>query len=127
LDIYAGGARYNMIAPCFTGLSTLINSLWAVRAMDFDPETACTSLPELVEALICDWGYKMVEPFISPLMGETRINAQAERFKRLREVAMSLPRFGRGHAEIDAFGDRILGGVARVTVEVSYPRATPTC
>ena len=32
LDYYEGGPRYNVIAPCFTGLSTLVNSLWAIRA-----------------------------------------------------------------------------------------------
>jgi len=126
LDIYGGGARYNVVTPCFTGLSTLINSLWAIRAMVFDPETACTSLPELVEALICDWGYKMVEPFISPLMGEARIDARAERFKRLREVAMRLPRFGRGHTAIDQFGDRILHGVADVAVAIFTRPAAST-
>ena len=126
LDIYGGGARYNAVAPCFTGLSTLINSLWAIRAMVFQPETACTSLPELVEALICDWGYKMVEPFISPLMGPARIEAQASRYKRLREVAMGLPRFGRGNAEVDAFGDLILRKVAKIAVEVFTQPAAET-
>ena len=51
LDYYEGGPRYNVIAPCFTGLSTLINSLWAIRALVFDLTTAVTSLPELVDAL----------------------------------------------------------------------------
>ena len=37
LDYYEGGPRYNVIAPCFTGLSTLINSLWAIRALVFEP------------------------------------------------------------------------------------------
>ncbi len=118
LDYYEGGPRYNVIAPCFTGLSTMINSLWAIRALVFDKTTAATSLPELVEALTCNWGGQMVEPFINVLEGPARIEAKAERFRRLREAAMTLPRFGRGHAEIDAFGDSIVGRVARTAVEV---------
>ena len=31
---------------------------------------------------------------------------------------MTLPRFGRGHAEIDAFGDEIIGRIAQTAVEV---------
>lgn len=118
LDYYEGGPRYNVIAPCFTGISTLIDSLWAIRAMVFDPKTAVTSLPELVEALWCNWGEKMVEPFVSTLEGPARIEARAERFRQLRAVAMSFPKFGRGHAEVDAFADPIIGRIAQTAVEV---------
>ena len=93
LDYYEGGPRYNVIAPCFTGLSTLIDSLWAIRALVFDKSTAATSLPELVEALICNWGQNMCEPFANVLEGPARIQARSERFRRLREAAMALPRF----------------------------------
>ena len=95
LDYYEGGPRYNVIAPCFTGLSTLIDSLWAIRALVFDRTTAVTSLPELVEALLCNWGQNMAEPFVNVLEGQARIEARAESFRRLREAAMALPRFGR--------------------------------
>jgi pyruvate-formate lyase len=118
LDYYEGGPRYNVIAPCFTGLSTLVNSLWAIRALVFDRITAVTSLPELVEALICNWGENMAEPFVNVLEGPARIQARAERFRRLRAAAMALPRFGRGNPEINTFGDKIIGRVARTAVEV---------
>jgi len=118
LDYYEGGARYNVIAPCFTGLSTLIDSLWAISHMVFDPQNAVTSLPELVDALRCNWGENMAEPFVSTLEGPVRIGARAERFRRLRQVAMSLPKFGRGNADIDRFGDSIIGQIARTAVEV---------
>jgi Dyp-type peroxidase family len=118
LDYYEGGPRYNVVAPCFTGLSTLIDSLWAIRAMVFDPATATTSLPELVDALRCDWGEHMVEPFVSVLEGPARIEGRAERFRRLRVVAMALPKYGHGHADIDEFGDQIVGRVAATVVEV---------
>ncbi|HEX6041363.1 pyruvate formate lyase family protein, partial [Longimicrobium sp.] len=118
LDIYEGGTRYNFIAPCFTALANTINSLWAIRSMVFDRTTAVTSLPELVEALLCDWGSNMAEPFVSTLAGPARIAARAERFKALRQVALSLPRYGRGSAEIDAFGNELVARVAQTAVEV---------
>ena len=117
LDYYEGGPRYNVIAPCFTGLSTLVNSLWAIRALVFDRTTAATSLAELAEALLCNWGENMAEPFMNVLAGSARIEARAERFRRLRAAAMALPRFGRGNPEVDTFGDEIIGRVARTAVE----------
>ncbi|MFP2929611.1 Dyp-type peroxidase [Pyxidicoccus sp. 3LG] len=126
LDLYAGGARYNMVAPCFTGLSTVINSLHAIRKMVFEKDTAVTSLPELVEALLCDWGYKMDEPFISTLAGQARIEAKAERFKELRAVALALPRYGRGNEELDRFGDELIRRVAETAVRVFTEPAEPT-
>ncbi|MDI3288747.1 Dyp-type peroxidase [Polyangium sp. 15x6] len=126
LDFYAGGPRYNMIAPCLTGLSTTIDSLWAIRAMVFDSNTAVTSLPELVEALLCDWGESMVEPFVGTLAGPARIEARAERFKRLREVAMAMPKYGRGSAAIDAFGNAFVQRVAETIVSIFTNPAEPT-
>jgi Dyp-type peroxidase family len=118
LDYYEGGARYNVVAPCFTGLSTVIDSLWAIRAMVFDSTTAVTSLPELVDALRCDWGEHMVEPFVNVLEGPARIEARADRYRRLREIAMAQPKYGRGHEKVDAFGDEIVGRIAQTAVMV---------
>ncbi|OJH42648.1 hypothetical protein BON30_05555 [Cystobacter ferrugineus] len=127
LDLYEGGARYHVVAPCFTALTTTINSLYAIQKMVFDKTTAVTSLPELVQALLCDWGYKMEEPFISTLAGPARIQAQAERFQQLRAVALELPRYGREkNAELAAFGNRILQRVAEAGVSVFTDPAEPT-
>lgn len=126
LDYYAGGARFNVIGPCFTGLPNAIDSLYAIRHLVFEPTTAATSLPELVEALICDWGESMTEPFISTLAGPGRITAQAERFRELRAVAMALPKYGRGNKEIDQFGNEFLRRVADTAVAVFTKPAAPT-
>lgn len=126
LDYYAGGAQFNVIGPCFMALPNAINSLYAVKQLVFDPTTAVTSLAELVEALICDWGEAMNEPFISQLAGEGRIASRAQRFRRLREEALALPRYGRGHAGIDAFGDEFLRRVADAVVAVFTDPALPT-
>lgn len=115
-DFYSGGARYNIYGPCYTGLSSTINSLYAIKKMVFDDKTAVTSLAELVECLCCDWGYNMVEPFISTIAGENRIQAKADRYKRLREIALSQPRYGRGDDEIDAFGNAFIGKIADYSV-----------
>ncbi|AOS64039.1 Dyp-type peroxidase [Actinoalloteichus hymeniacidonis] len=126
MDYYAGGPRYNVFAPCFTALPNAINSLYAVRQLVFEPTTAVTSLPELVEALMCDWGESMVEPFISVLAGEGRIAARAERFRDIREVALALPKYGRGNAEIDAFGNEFLQRVSETVLSVFTDPAAPS-
>ncbi|OZG74122.1 formate acetyltransferase [Hahella sp. CCB-MM4] len=117
LDFYSGGARYNIYGPCYIALSSTINSLYAIKKMVFDERDAVTTLSELFECLACDWGYKMTEPFVSSLSGEARIAARADRFKRLREIALSLPRYGRGHPEIDALGDEIVANIADIAVK----------
>lgn len=117
LDFYSGGTRYNIYGPCYISLSSTINSLYAINTMVFDTRNAVTTLPELLECLCCDWGYKMTEPFISTLSGESRIAGRSDRFKRLREIALGLPRYGRGHHEIDHFGDQIIAGIAKISVE----------
>ncbi|RQO75496.1 formate acetyltransferase [Pedobacter sp. KBW06] len=117
LDFYSGGPKYSIYGPCYISLSSAINSLYAIKVMVFDDKNAVTTLPELLECLCCDWGYKMTEPFISNLAGESRIAGRSDRFKRLREMALGLPRYGRGHEEIDTFGNTIVEGIARISVE----------
>jgi pyruvate-formate lyase len=117
LDFYSGGTRYNIYGPCYIALSSAINSLYAIKNMVFDEKKAVTTLPELLECLCCDWGYKMTEPFISDLAGDARIAARSDRFKRLREVALAQPRYGRGNPDVDQFGDFIVKGIATISVE----------
>lgn len=120
-DIYGGGARYNVFGPCFTSLANTINALWAIRVMCFEPETAVTTLPELVQALLCNWGENMVDPLVHSTVLQAdsgRVAETSRHFRRLREIALSMPHWGRGHAEIDAFGNRISSRVAQIAVEV---------
>jgi Dyp-type peroxidase family len=117
-DLYGGGARYNIYGPCFTALSSTIDSLYCIKKMVFDRESAVTSLEDLVDCLSCDWGHKLVEPFVSSLIGDTRRAAFAERWKRLREVALSYPRYGQGDSELDALGDLVVRRIAETTVRV---------
>ena len=134
LDLYGGGARYNVYGPCFIGLSSTINSLYNINKMVYQEDTAVTSLPELVECLMCDWGNKMDEPFVSSLIGPVRTAAKAERFKRLREIALSYEKYGRGQIapdrrkpydpddlgtyEVDQLGNYIVEKIADLTVKV---------
>lgn len=120
-DLYAGGARYNVFGPCFTSLANTINSLWAIKTMCFDEETSVTSLPELVQALLCNWGESIIDPLVHPTLLEENhplIADTAKRFKHLRSIALQLPRWGRGNVEIDTFGNRICAAVATMAVNV---------
>jgi Dyp-type peroxidase family len=133
LDLYGGGAKYNVYGPCFIALSTTVNSLYNINQMVFEERTAVTSLPELVECLMCDWGNKMEEPFISSLVGPSRVEGRAERFRRLREVALTYEKYGEGAARpdylrpydaddlgtysVDELGNYLASEIARLTVK----------
>lgn len=120
-DLYGGGARYNVFGPCFTSLANTINSLWAIKTMCFDQDTAVTSLPELVQALLCNWGKAIIDPLVHPVVlaeDQARTADAARRFEHLRSIALALPRWGRGQADIDTFGNRIASMVAEMSVKV---------
>lgn len=125
-DIYGGGARYNVLGPCFTTLANTINSLWAIRAMCFEPASSVATLPELVAALLSNWGESIIDPLVHPTtlqLTDARVVEARERFRYLRGIALSLPRWGRGHEEIDAFGNAICARVAQLAMEtVQRPR-----
>ncbi|UCE17911.1 MAG: Dyp-type peroxidase [Gemmatimonadota bacterium] len=114
-DLTAGGARYKLLSPLMSGIATAIDSLWAIRHMVFSNEAVFT-LPELVNCLICNWGYDMKEPFYSSTIGEGRIAVQAERFKHLRNYALGLSKFGQGHEEVDRFARKVV----RDLVDMAY-------
>jgi len=107
-DLSNGGAQYHILAPMIQGFSHVINSLYNIKKMVFDEKTAVTTLPELVECLICDWGYEMIEPFQSSLAGPERAQERAKWFKDLREIALKLPKFGAGDKEVDELGVEIV-------------------
>lgn len=120
-DLYGGGARYNVFGPCFTSLANTINALWAIRVMCFDPGTAVTTLPELVQAMLSNWGENMIDPLIHSTVLQAdagRVAEASRRFRHLRGIALSMPRWARGHAAIDIFGNRISSRVAQIAVEV---------
>jgi Dyp-type peroxidase family len=114
-DLTAGGAAFHIVAPMFVGLATTIDSLYAIKKLVFDPETAVTTLPELLLALQADWGFAPQEPFESTLAGPVRTAATAERYQDLRAAALALPRFGSGHPEVDEVGHWLLDTVCSVT------------
>lgn len=123
-DLSNGGARYHLIAPMYLAMATTIDSLYAIKKLVFDQETAVTTLPELVAALQEDWGYGMEEPFQSQLAGRLRSDERAKRFQQLRLRALELPKFGMGHPEVDALGGWLtqsISTLARETLESPPP------
>jgi len=124
-DMYSGGPEYSVVGPCFTSLANTIDALWAIKALCFDPDTAVTSLPELVTCLQCDWGHNMTDPQFQPEIGDVRLAANADRFKYLRRQALALPRFGRGHAAIDKFGNDVCAKVAALSLELFQDAPAP--
>jgi Dyp-type peroxidase family len=111
-DLSNGGAKYHLIAPMFLALSTTIDSLYAIKKLVFDQETAVTTLPELVQALQEDWGFGMEEPFQSQLAGKMRSEERSKRFQQIRARALELPKFGMGEPEVDEIGGWLTKSVA---------------
>nr|MDQ5864816.1 Dyp-type peroxidase [Chloroflexota bacterium] len=103
-DLTNGGAKFHIIAPMFVGMATTIDSLYAIKKLVFDEETAITTLPELLDCLRSDWGYDLQEPFQSTLAGPERAAEKAKGYMALRQKALALPRFGTGDEEVDAIG-----------------------
>jgi len=112
-DYTNGGAKHHYLQPVICGMPCTIDSLWAINKMVFDPETAVASLDEMLECLMCDWGYNMIEPIQVKTAGENRSNIRAQRYKQLRDVALALPKFGSGNVEIDKFGGIVAGKIAK--------------
>src|SRR4029077_7587326 len=56
-DLTNGGGKHTLISPMFLAGSVAIDSLYAIKTLVYDDETAITTLPELVVALQNDWGY----------------------------------------------------------------------
>lgn len=113
-DLSNGGARYHLIAPMYLAMATTIDSLYAIKKLVFDQETAVTTLPELVEALHEDWGFGMEEPFQSQLAGKLRKEERASRFMQIRESALKLPKFGMGNEEVDALGGWLAENIVKL-------------
>jgi pyruvate-formate lyase len=81
------------------GITNAIDSLFAVKKLVFDQDTALTTLPELLRALMCDWGHNMIEPLYNYQAGPDRAEIASERYKFLRRASLELPKFGQGNSE----------------------------
>lgn len=117
-DLTNGGARFHIMAPLCVGASNAIDSLYAIKRMVYDPATAVTTLPELLDCLINDWGYTMVEPYQSQLLGQADAMERGLRYQQLREVALALPKWGSGDAEVDAMGSWMMEKMVDLCVSV---------
>ena len=93
-DLSDGGARYHVVAPMLCGIADTIDSLYAIKRLVFDEDSALCSLPQLLRCLQCDWGNDMKPPFYTTLEGGLRRDEDAQFFQRLREAALEFPKFG---------------------------------
>ncbi|MGE8358132.1 MAG: pyruvate formate lyase family protein, partial [Microvirgula sp.] len=116
-DLTNGGARFHMIAPLCVGVSNTIDALFAIKKLVFDPASAITTLPELLDCLINDWGYAMIEPYQNTLMDQAELAEQAQRYREWRDIALQLPKWGSGHAEVDALGEWFMDRLVTLCVD----------
>ena len=117
-DLTNGGALFHIMAPLCIGASNAIDSLYAIKKLVYDPATAVTTLPELLDCLMNDWGYTMVEPYQSELLGPADAQERGLRYQQLREVALALPKWGSGDADVDAIGTWMMEKMVGLCVSV---------
>lgn len=91
-----------MVGVQFLSFANTVDSLYAIKKLCFDHDSAVISLGQLVRCLQCDWGYNMKEPFHLELAGHTRGQRLSDSFKEVRQKALDLPKFGTSEGvEID--------------------------
>jgi len=117
-DMTNGGATYHIVTPELAGIANTIDTLYSIKKLVFDDESALTTLPELTMALLNNWGKDMKEPFYSELAGSTRKEIAAERYANLRQHSLNLPKFGLGKSEeLKALGSDIVKNLVRIIRE----------
>ena len=89
------------VAPLCVGVANTIDSLYAIKKLCYDTETARVTLPELVRCLLCDWGFSMIEPFQDSTLGPANAAEKAVRYQELRDVALNFPKWASGDPDKD--------------------------
>ncbi|KAI1174687.1 pyruvate formate lyase-domain-containing protein [Nemania sp. FL0916] len=118
-DLTAGGAKFHMVAPLCIGVANCIDSLYAIKKLVYDTESARVTLPELVRCLICDWGYNMIEPYQDKSLGPANAAANAVRYQELRDVALELPKWASGDRddEVKELGKWMIDSMVQLCVD----------
>ncbi len=111
-DFYANGAQYKIFCPQYTGLANLANSLWNIKRLVF--ETQVTTLEEIRNILLVNWGDQLIEPFVSTNLPQNMKDRLKNRCDMLRQVVWSQPKFGLDK-EVTDFGLRISKRLAAKT------------
>lgn len=89
-DVTGGGSRYHLFSPLMVTISTCTDSLYAIKKLVFGEKVL--TLSELVSCLRSNWGANpiVIGQYVEP-----------ERIKSIRQMCLSLPKFGQGNKEID--------------------------
>ncbi|KAF2466088.1 dyp-type peroxidase family protein [Lindgomyces ingoldianus] len=114
-----GGPKFHIIAPLCVGMSNTIDSLYAIKKLVYDHDSAMVTLPELVNCLVNDWGYNMQEPFQDQQTLDIADSAERGlRFQELRLIALALPKWGSGNSEVNALGEEVMTKIVKICNEV---------
>ncbi|KAI4233624.1 MAG: hypothetical protein L6R40_007002 [Gallowayella cf. fulva] len=119
-DLTDGGARVHMIAPLFPGVANTIDSLYAIWKLVYEDESACTTLDELLLALINDWGFGMIEPYQDLVLAATEAEQNGDRYKELRTAALALPKWATGAADpmLKKIGADLMDSIVEISKSV---------
>jgi hypothetical protein len=91
-DFYENGCNYKIFAPQFTGVANLTNALWNIKKLVFEEKV--TSLQEVRQVLLVNWGDQLEEPFVSKTLPPIMKQRLKERCDMLRELGWKQDKFG---------------------------------
>ena len=95
-DFSGGGARYHMISPLLTGISTAADSLWVLKHLVFEGEIG---IDELVTCLRRNWDAGNWSP---------GVNVSSGRVQAIRRIVCAEPKFGHGNRNVDELAWRLV-------------------
>jgi hypothetical protein len=111
-DFYANGTQYKIFCPQYTGVANLVNSLWNIKQLVFVEKV--TTLEEIRNCLLVNWGDELVEPFVPATLPENMKNRLKNRCEMLRQLVWNQPKFGLDKNVTD-FGLKITQKLSKIT------------
>ncbi|KAH3756486.1 Formate acetyltransferase 2 [Pelomyxa schiedti] len=97
-DLTNGGAKYHIVMVFWAAFANTVDSLYSVYKLCYADPLNKIRTSELLHCLIGNWGEGTLPPPFFPYEGfeqnEMALKKERERLSNLREIVLSLPKFG---------------------------------
>jgi pyruvate-formate lyase len=97
-DLTEGGARRHIFSPLLVGISTAVDSLYAIQSLVY--KDGAVGIDELVTALATNWGAKLFQSNGRSVPAYGTAISQARIFE-IRALCDAQPKFGYGNRDVD--------------------------
>lgn len=145
--VQEGGAVYNFTGPQGFGIANMADSLFAIKKLVY--EENLFTIKELKQALLCDYGkgigvdfaYGVAEgilkelqnqgkqvsetqltDLIATVLKESIITTDRTRFEEIRQMILSVPKFGNDITEVDLFAREVAYTYTKPMEKYKNPR-----